>query len=137
MGRRHRSSKSSDVAKEGSRGRDSVKTLGKQYMKARLARAGTSGAKRIGIDEISIKKSPIYRIVVSDLDRSRAIWSGGADRSEASMAQFCTCLDEKNRKSLSVRSVATAARPERGAFSGTGAPRSNGSVSSLTRSMPK
>ncbi|MAA73291.1 MAG: hypothetical protein CMN28_01115 [Salinisphaeraceae bacterium] len=57
-------------------------------MKAQLAKAGTSGPKRIGIDEISIKKRHSYRIVFSALDPGRPIWFGGEDRSEASMAQF-------------------------------------------------
>lgn len=34
-----------------------------------VAKAGTPGPKRIGIDEISIKKRHTYRIVVSNLDR--------------------------------------------------------------------
>ena len=42
----------------------------------------------IGVDEISIKKRHIYRIVVSDLLARRAIWFGGEDRSEGSLAQF-------------------------------------------------
>ena len=42
----------------------------------------------IGIDEISIRKGHIYRIVVSDLEKKRAIWFGGKDRSEESMNLF-------------------------------------------------
>jgi transposase len=42
----------------------------------------------IGIDEISIPKGQTYRIVVSDLEKSRPIWFGGTDRSEESMRQF-------------------------------------------------
>jgi transposase len=95
VGRRCRTSTISDVAKELHLDWDSVKTLDKQYMKAQLAKAGTPGPKRIGIDEISIKKRHTYRIVVSDLDRSRPIWFGGEDRSEASMAQFYAWLGEK------------------------------------------
>ena len=37
----------------------------------------------IGIDEISIRKGHTYRIVVSDLEKTRPIWFGGKDRSEA------------------------------------------------------
>jgi transposase len=44
--------------------------------------------KVIGIDEISIRKGHTYRIVVSDLEKSRPIWFGGTDRSEQSMRQF-------------------------------------------------
>ena len=56
---------------------DTVKTLDKQYMRAQIARAGTPGPRAIGIDEISIRKGHSHRIVVSDLDRRRAIWFGG------------------------------------------------------------
>ena len=67
---------------------DSVTALDPQPMKAQLAKAGTPGPRRIGIDEISIRKRHTYRIVVSGLDRQRPIWFGGEDRSEASMAHF-------------------------------------------------
>jgi transposase len=100
VGRRCRSSPISDVAKELHLDWDSVKTLDKQYMKAQLAKAGTPAPKRIGIDEISIKKRHVYRIVVSDLDRKRAIWFGGEDRSEVSMAQFYAWLGEKKSKQV-------------------------------------
>lgn len=100
VGRRCRSSTISDVAKELYLDWDSVKTLDKQYMKAQLAKAGTPGPKRIGIDEISIKKRHTYRIVVSDLDRRRPIWFGGEDRSEASMAQFYAWLGEKKSRRI-------------------------------------
>jgi transposase len=73
-----------------------VKALEMQYMKAQLARAGTPGPLVIGIDEIAIRKGHTYRIVVSDLLRRRPIWFGGADRSEASMAQFYAWLGKKS-----------------------------------------
>lgn len=98
VGRRGRTSTISDVAKELHLDWDSVKALDKQYMKAQLAKAGTPGPKRIGIDEISIKKRHTYRIVVSDLDRQRPIWFGGADRSEASMSQFYAWLGEQKSR---------------------------------------
>ena len=88
VGRRCREASISDVARDFRLDWDTVKTLDKQYMRAQLARAGTPGPRAIGIDEISIRKGHSYRIVVSDLDRRRAIWFGGVDRSEASMAQF-------------------------------------------------
>ena len=53
----------------------------------------------IGIDEISIRKGHIYRIVVSDLEKKRAIWFGGKDRSEDSMNLFYDGLGiQKPRK---------------------------------------
>ena len=88
VGRRCRDASLRDVARDLRLDWDTVKTLDKQYMRAQLARAGTPGPRAIGIDEISIRKGHSYRIVVSDLDRRRAIWFGGEDRSEASMAQF-------------------------------------------------
>ncbi len=42
-------------------------------MRAQLKRAGTPGPKLIGIDEISIGKRHVYRLVVSDLDRQQLI----------------------------------------------------------------
>jgi transposase len=77
-----------------------VKALEKQYMAEQLRRAGTPGPKIIGIDEISIRKGHTYRIVVSDLERKRAIWFGGEDRSEKSMGQFYEWLGEKKSKGI-------------------------------------
>jgi len=100
VGRRCREASISDVARDFRLDWDTVKTLDKQYMQAQIARAGTPGPRAIGIDEISIRKGHSYRIVVSDLDRRRAIWFGGVDRSEASMAQFYDWLGP--RKSAKV-----------------------------------
>jgi transposase len=100
VGRRCRSATIKDIAKELHLSWDAVKELEKQYMRAQLARAGTPGPKRIGIDEISIRKRHVYRIVVSDLDRARPIWFGGEDRSEASMAQFYAWLGEKKSRRI-------------------------------------
>jgi transposase len=97
VGRRCRSTTIKDLAKELNLHWHTVKELDKQYM---LARAGTPGPRRIGIDEISIRKRHTYRIVVSDLDRGRPIWFGGEDRSEASMAQFYAWLGEKKSKRI-------------------------------------
>ena len=88
VGERCRASSIKDIARELKLDWDTVKTLEKQYMAAQLAKAGKPGPQAIGIDEISIRKGHTYRIVVSDLIRSRPIWFGGSDRSEASMGQF-------------------------------------------------
>src|SRR5437763_12296088 len=61
-------------------------------MRAQLRRAGSPAPRVIGIDEIAIAKGHQYRIVVSDLERGRAIWFGGKDRSEASLDEFFTWL---------------------------------------------
>src|SRR5205814_645832 len=74
-----------------------ARQIDKQYMRAQLAKAGTPAPTVIGIDEIAVRKGHVYRIVVSDLIRERAIWFGGDDRSEASMAQCYQWLGEKKR----------------------------------------
>jgi len=88
VGRRCRASTIKDVAKELHLHWGSVKELEKQYMREQLRRVGTPGPKVIGIDEISIRKGHIYRIVVSDLLRRRPIWFGGKDNSEKSLDLF-------------------------------------------------
>ncbi len=67
-------------------------------MREQIERAGQPRPKVIGIDEISIRKGQTYRIVVSDLDRRRAIWFGGKDRSEESMDMFFASLGERSSK---------------------------------------
>ena len=69
-----------DVAKEHMLDWHTVKELDKRYMEEQLKKAGKPTPRVIGIDEISIKKRHTYRIVVSDLERRRAIWFGGEDR---------------------------------------------------------
>ena len=65
-----------------------AKEMDKLYMREQLARAGEPRPAVIGVDEISIRKGHVYRIVVSDLERREPIWFGGVDRSEESMAMF-------------------------------------------------
>ena len=77
-----------------------VKELDKIYMREQLARAGHPQPRVIGIDEISIRKRHVYRIVVSDLEQKRAIWFGGDGRSEADMDQFYAFLGKKNAKKI-------------------------------------
>lgn len=100
VGRRCRSATIKDIAEELWLDWDAVKDLDKQYMRAQLKRAGTPGPKVIGIDEISIRKGHTYRIVVSDLERRRPIWFGGADRSEASMDAFYQFIGEKKTRKI-------------------------------------
>jgi transposase len=101
VGRRCRDATIKDVAAELMLDWHTVKALEMQYMQAQLKRAGTPAPRAIGIDEIAIRKGHTYRIVVSDLDRGRPIWFGGADRSEASMSQFYGWLGA--RKSARLR----------------------------------
>ena len=72
-----------------------VKELDKEYMREQLKRAGLPKPKVIGIDEISVRKRHTYRIVVSDIEKRRAIWFGGVDRSEKSMNEFYAFLGEE------------------------------------------
>ena len=62
--------------------------MDKCYMQAQLARAGEPRPAVIGIDELSIRKGHVYRIVVSDLERAQPIWFGGVGWSEESIAKF-------------------------------------------------
>lgn len=103
VGRRCRQASVRDIAKELKLTWDTVKALEMQYMRAQIERAGTPGPRAIGVDEISVRKRHAYRIVVSDLDRKRAIWFGGDDRSEASMAQFYDWLGPE--KSARIRLI--------------------------------
>jgi transposase len=100
VGRRCRASTIKDVAKELRLDWEAVKELEKQYMREQLRRLGTPGPKVIGIDEISIRKGHIYRIVVCDLVRRRPIWFGGTDRKEASMDQFFKWLGPRKSKQI-------------------------------------
>ena len=90
----------SDVAREMRLDWRAVKDLDKIYMREQLARVGPPTPSQIGIDEISIKKRHVYRIVVSDLDQKRAIWFGGDGRSEADMDKFYAFLGNENASKL-------------------------------------
>src|SRR6201987_3919587 len=69
-------------------------------MREQLRRAGNPAPRVIGIDEIAIAKGHQYRIVVSDLERGRAIWFGGKDRSEASLDEFFAWLGPKKCRNI-------------------------------------
>jgi len=73
-----------------------VKDLDKIYMREQLRLAGPPAPRVIGVDEISIQKGHSYRIVVSDLEARRAIWFGGAGRTEADMDLFYAFLGKEN-----------------------------------------
>ena len=89
-----------DVARRMNLDWHTVKELEKEYMREQLARAGPPSPSVIGIDEIAIKKRHTYRIVVSDLEKRRAIWFGGDGRSEADMDRFYAFLDEESREKI-------------------------------------
>ena len=100
VGRRCRESNIKAVAKELHLDWKTVKALDKESMRALLARVGTPAPRVIGIDAISVRKGHDYRIVVSDPERRRAIWFGGEDRKEASMAQFYAWLGPAKAKRI-------------------------------------
>lgn len=88
VGRRCRAMTVKDVAQETRLDWWTIRDLDMEYMREQLRRAGKPAPKVIGIDEISIRKGRVYRIVVSDLEKRRPIWFGGKDRSEVSMDEF-------------------------------------------------
>jgi transposase len=100
IGRRCREETIAAVAKEFKLDWKTVKEMDKEYMRQQLRRAGEPAPRAIGIDEISIRKGHTYRIVVTDLDRRRAIWVGEDDRSEASMDKFYEGLGPRKTKHL-------------------------------------
>ena len=100
VGRRCRSATVKDIAEELHLDWETVKELDPQYMRAQLVRMPVRAPQVIGIDEISIRKGQVYRIVVSDLIRRRAIWFGGADRKQTSMKGFYDWLGEKRAKRI-------------------------------------
>lgn len=100
VGRRCRASAIKDIAEELNLSWHTVKELEKHYMREQLRRASRPRPRVIGIDEISVRKRHVYRIVVSDLERQRPIWFGGQDRSEASMDEFYRFLGEKKARRI-------------------------------------
>jgi transposase len=92
VGRRCRAATVTEVAEELFLDWHAVKELDKQYMAEQLRRAGNPAPRVIGIDEMSVAQGHQYRIIVSDLERRRAIWFGGRDRSEASLDEFFAWL---------------------------------------------
>ena len=90
----------SDVARHTDLDWHRVKELDKIYMREQLRVAGPPTPGVIGIDEISIRKGHTYRIVVSDLEQKRAIWFGGAGRSEKDMDEFYAFLGSKAAQNI-------------------------------------
>ena len=100
VGRKCRAMTVKDVAKELKLDWHAVKALEKEYMQEQLRRNPVSAPRTIGIDEISLRKGHIYRIVVSDLERRKPIWYGGEDRAEESMDMFYKWLGPKKTKKI-------------------------------------
>jgi transposase len=100
VGRKCRVMTVKDVAKELKLDWHAVQALEKEYMQEQLRRNPVAAPRAIGIDEISLRKGHIYRIIVSDLERGRPIWYGGEDRSEESMDMFYQWLGPKKTKKI-------------------------------------
>ena len=100
VGRKCRAMTIKDVAKELKLDWHTVKTLEKEYMQEQLRRNPVAAPRAIGVDEISLRKGHIYRIVVSDLERGKPIWFGGEDRSEASLDLFYNSLGPKKSNKI-------------------------------------
>jgi len=90
----------SDVARRMHLDWHAVKALDKIYMREQLHREGSPAPSVIGIDEVSIKKRHVYRIVVSDLEKKRAIWFGGEGRGEKDMDMFYAFLGKENAEKM-------------------------------------
>ena len=100
VGRRCRTMTVKDVAQETRLDWWTIRDLDMEYMREQLRRAGKPRPKVVGIDEISIRKGRVYRIVASDLEKRRPIWFGGKDRSEASMDEFYKELGSSKSKKI-------------------------------------
>ena len=100
VGRKCRAMTIKDVAKDLKLDWHTVKTLEKEYMQEQLRRNPVAAPRAIGIDEISLRKGNIYRVVVSDLERGKPIWFGGEDRSEDSLDLFYNSLGPKKSKKI-------------------------------------
>lgn len=94
-GKRCQNTTIQEVAKEVHLNWRTVKAMEMDYMREKLRRAGKPNPKVVGNDELAIRKGNVYRIVVSDLEKRRAIWFGGKDRTEESMDLFWKELGPK------------------------------------------
>ena len=100
VGRKCRGMTVKDVAKELKLDWHTVKALDKEYMEKQFRGNPVAAPRVIGIDELSLRKGHIYRVLVSDLERNRPIWYGGEDRSEASLDMFYQWLGPKKAKKI-------------------------------------
>lgn len=100
VGKQCRSASVKEVAEDLRLDWHAVKEMDKLYMREQLARAGEPRPGIIGIDEISLRKGHVYRILVSDLERHEPIWFGGVDRSEESMSMFYDFLGPRRTQRI-------------------------------------
>ena len=100
VGRRCRTGTIDDIAKEMNLDWRTVKRMEMRYLRMQLVRAAKPSPQALKIDEVSIRKGHVYRIVVRDLHRQRPIWFGGKDRSEQSMDELYRLLAEKKARKV-------------------------------------
>ncbi len=100
VGKQCRSASIKEVAEDLRLDWHTVKEMDKLYMREQLALSGDPRPAVIGIDEISIRKGHVYRIVVSDLEQRQPVWFGGVDRSEESMAMFYDFLGASRSRDI-------------------------------------
>lgn len=100
LGQRCENTTIKSVAEEFDLDWKTVKEAEKEYMLAKHALAGEATPGIIGIDEFSRRKGHNYNIVVSDLEKKRAIWFEGPDRSEESMDRFFDWLGPEKCKQI-------------------------------------
>lgn len=73
------------------------------YMKDLISRHPLPETIRaIGIDEVSVRKGHVYRIVVADLDRKCPIWVGGQGRTKEDMKLFYDFIGEKRAHKIEI-----------------------------------
>lgn len=100
VGKRCQQTTIQEVAEELNLDWKTVKAMEMDYMREKLRKAGKPNPKVVGNDEIAIRKGRVYRIVVSDLEKGRAIWFGGKDRTEESMDLFWEELGAKKAEKV-------------------------------------
>ena len=79
-----------------------VKELDKQYMQVLIAKLPKLSPSVIGVDELSIRRGHLYRIIVSDLRLERPIWIGDEGRKEADFQRFFDALGPKKSKKITL-----------------------------------
>ena len=75
-----------------------MKALDKGSVEKQFRGNPVAAPRVIGVDELSLRKGHIYRVLASDLERNRPIWYGGEDRPETSLDIFYQWLGPKKGK---------------------------------------
>jgi len=101
VGRMARQMPLTEVAKLNQIGWDQAWQMELTYMKDLVSRHPLpENLRAVGMDEISIRKGHVYRIVVADLDRQCPIWVGGKGRTEADMRLFYNFIGDERARTI-------------------------------------